>query len=87
MATKDVLLQLLSIQLLGLSIVTHKPLITMRNIQTAVKSTLRKSHKLHILQADLEEQIYLCNTMLLPAVAFCTKPAHCIDSVAGACVQ
>ena len=40
MATEDVLLQLLSVQLLGLCVITHKPLVTMRDVKAAVKSTL-----------------------------------------------
>lgn len=40
MATQNVLLQLLRVKLLALSVVTHKPLVSVGNVQTAVQPTL-----------------------------------------------
>ena len=44
MSTHDVLLQLLRVKLLALSVITHKPLVTMRNVKATVQSPLQKAN-------------------------------------------
>ena len=58
MATKDVPLQLLSVQLLGLSVITHEPLVTVRDVQTAVKPALcQRKPQMTYLQADPKQTL------------------------------
>ncbi len=41
-STHDVLLQLLRVELLALSVVTHKPLVTVGDVKTTIQRTLQK---------------------------------------------
>ena len=43
-STHDVLLQLLRVKLLALSVVTHKPLVTVGDVKTTVQCTLQKTN-------------------------------------------
>ena len=40
MAAQDVSLELLRVQLLGLRVITHKPLVSVRDVQATVQGTL-----------------------------------------------
>ncbi len=50
-STHDVLLQLLRVKLLALSVVTHKPLVTVGDVKTTVQCTLQ--NKTFSLRSDL----------------------------------